>query len=161
MLQKLRPQSGVNQQCRQLWATHPTQIKGRRNSGGPSLLCAPYKINGDVKGTARSCVNTRQRAAGHSPGCNKSVRRDHPGTELQMPGSFVRPRRKRSPQTESFPKATASCMGWRRRRRRKKDVLKTAGREEVLLDKLLQSTGDFKKQNKASAKCFGHILSQW
>lgn len=52
-------------------------------------------------------------------------------------------------------------MGWRRRRRRwRKDVLKTAGREEVLLGKLLQSIRDFTKQNKASAKCFGHMLSQ-
>lgn len=48
-------------------------------------------------------------------------------------GSSVWPRRKQSPQTEPFPKATSSCMGWRRRRRRK-DVPKTAGREEVLLD---------------------------
>lgn len=49
---------------------------------------------------------------------------------------------------------------WRRRRRKEERCPKEAGREEVLLGKLLQSIGDFTKQNKASAKCFGHIVSQ-
>lgn len=56
LLQKLHPQSRVNQQCRQLWvhrAVHPTQIKGWRHPGGSSLLYALYKINGYTK---RGCT---------------------------------------------------------------------------------------------------------
>lgn len=53
LLQKLRPQSGVNQRRRQLWAhqaTHPTRIKGTRRIGGPSLLHTLYEINGYAGG---------------------------------------------------------------------------------------------------------------
>lgn len=65
------------------------------------------------------------------------------------------------PSDRVISKSNIISHDWRRRRRRwRKDVLKTAGREEVLLGKLLQSIGDFTKQNEASAKCFGHIVSQ-